>query len=61
MSEKNFPNWMLFAVVVGLGELTYWFWKNYGMGVGAKVSGVATFIALVAFLVIFVMRTKSRR
>lgn len=61
MNEKNFPNWMLFAVVAGLGELTYWLWKHYGMGMGTKVSGAATALALVAFLVIFATRKLNRK
>ncbi|MGB8954180.1 MAG: hypothetical protein WCC10_02290 [Tumebacillaceae bacterium] len=60
MNEKNFPNWMLFAVVAGLGELTYWFWKHYGMGIGAKVSGAVTALALLAFLIIVATRKLNR-
>jgi hypothetical protein len=61
VNEKNFPNWMLFAVVAALGELTYWFWKNYGMGIGAKVSGAVTALALLAFFIIVARRKLNRK
>ena len=61
MSEKNFPNWMLFAVVFGLGELTYWFWKRFGMGAGTKIFGAVAVVAAVFFVVIYVKRMINRK
>jgi hypothetical protein len=52
---------MLFAVVVGLAELTYWIWSRYGLGIGAKISGAVTALAVLAFLVIYVMRMLNRK
>jgi hypothetical protein len=60
MDEKNFPTWMLVAVVVGLAELSYTLWKNYGLVWGTKTSLAATGIAAVGTCVLYLARTSKR-
>lgn len=60
MDEKKFPTWMLVAVVVGLGELSYTLWKHYGFGVGTKVSMVVTGIAALSTGVLTIARANKR-
>lgn len=61
MNEKNLPNWLLVAIVVGLGELSYYLWNHYGLGLGTKASMTATGVAVLGFAVIYSMRLMKRR
>ncbi|MBL0387240.1 hypothetical protein JJB07_11320 [Tumebacillus sp. ITR2] len=56
MDEKNLPNWLLMAIVVGLGELSYYLWKHYGMLWTTKSSMAVTGVAAAGFLVIYFSR-----
>ena len=60
MDEKNLPTWVLVAVVVGLAELSYTSWKNYGFGLGTKTSMAVTGLAALVVGVIYLSRTARR-
>lgn len=60
MSEKNFPNWMLVAVVCGFGELTYWLNGRWGFALTTKIALGATVLAGVVALLIYINRLMKR-
>ncbi|MGZ4113408.1 MAG: hypothetical protein ACXVP5_13295 [Tumebacillaceae bacterium] len=60
MNEKNFPNWMLVAVVCGFGELTYWLNGRWGFALATKLALGATVLSAVAVLIIYVNRLMKR-
>ncbi|PWK15937.1 hypothetical protein [Tumebacillus permanentifrigoris] len=57
MDEKNLPTWLLVAVVVGLGEVSYYLWKHYGFGLGTKTAVAVTGLAAIATGIIYLSRT----
>jgi hypothetical protein len=60
MSEKNFPNWMLVAVVCGFGELTYWLNGRWGFALTTKISLGATVLVGFVALIVYVNRVMKR-
>lgn len=60
MNEKNFPNWMLVAVVFGFGELTYWMYNHWGICLQTEISFGSTVIVAIAMLGVYVLRLVKR-
>jgi hypothetical protein len=61
MNEKAVPTWLFAAVVVGLGELTYWLYGRYGLGLLTKISFGGTAVAAAFFLIVYSIRWKKNR
>lgn len=55
-NEKNFPNWLMVAILVGLGELSYWLNTRFGFGVATKAALGVTALAGIWFLILFIGR-----
>ncbi|HEU4963106.1 MAG TPA: hypothetical protein VFV52_04485 [Bacilli bacterium] len=61
MNEYAFPNWMLVAVVAGLGEFAYYLYGRLGMGWPVKAAiGLAVVVAAVS-LVVYLRRVIKRK